>query len=73
MARLYKEYIKVNKEFFPFFDLNSDKKCPEYWKGFYPHESFIKILDAMIDTLESASSVNRKSIWIYGSYGTGKL
>lgn len=72
MARLYEEYIKVNKEFIPVFDVFSDKEYPEYWKGFYPHESFIKILDAVIDTLESASSVNRKPIWIYGSYGTGK-
>lgn len=72
MVRLYEEYIKVNKEFIPVFDVFSDKRQPEYWKGFYPHESFIKILDSMIETLESASSINRKPIWIYGSYGTGK-
>ncbi|MCR5833603.1 MAG: hypothetical protein K6G55_03030 [Selenomonadaceae bacterium] len=69
---LYKEYIKVESDFIPVFSASSDRTHPERWKSFYPHESFKKILESMIDTLEKGSALKDRPLWISGSYGTGK-
>ena len=69
---LYKEYIKVESDFIPVFSSSSDRTHPERWKSFYPHESFKKILTLTVETLEKASAMKDRPIWISGSYGTGK-
>jgi hypothetical protein len=72
VARLYKDYINVDKDFIPVFNKHWDKEQPQRWKSFYPHESFKSILSQLADTLEMSSNEKRKSIWISGAYGTGK-
>ena len=69
---LYKEYIKVESDFIPVFSSSSDRTHPESWKSFYPHDSFKKILTLTVETLEKASALKDRPIWIHGSYGTGK-
>lgn len=72
MSRLYKEYIKVESDFIPVFSASSDRTNPNKWLSFYPHESFKKILTSMIESLEKSSSTKDRSVWISGTYGTGK-
>lgn len=72
MARPYSDYLEVNENFVPVFNVHEDENHPEYWKSFYPHESFRRILNDMISTLEGATTENKRSLWIHGSYGTGK-
>jgi len=72
MARLYKDYISVDKDFIPVFDKNWDKKYPDRWKSFYPHSTFKEILGDLVSSLEMGSNESRKSLWISGAYGTGK-
>ncbi|KWT75634.1 hypothetical protein [Candidatus Magnetominusculus xianensis] len=72
MARLYKDYISVNKHFFPVFSKNLDAEYPEHWKAFVPHDTFKRILDDLAGSLEMASTQSRRSLWISGAYGTGK-
>lgn len=63
----YNQYLKVNKNFDPVFKpdaIHSDDEIIE----FYPHKSFIDMIKRVYE-----SFVNRsKSIWVSGSYGTGK-
>ncbi|MDI6781224.1 MAG: hypothetical protein QME49_03845, partial [bacterium] len=72
MPRPYGDYLRVNKDFVPVFNIYADQKNPEYWKTFYPHDTFKKILGDLVGSLEGATAENRKPLWIYGAYGTGK-
>ncbi|NMB95867.1 MAG: hypothetical protein GYA02_04535, partial [Clostridiaceae bacterium] len=72
MARKYKDYISIDKDFIPVFSKNWDKKYPDRWKSFYPDNTFKEILNDLASSLEMSSNESRKSIWISGPYGTGK-
>lgn len=72
MARLYKDFIKVDPNFIPVFSKNSDKVYPDKWQSFYPHDSFKDILNKVVDTLEKGNETKDHSIWMSGAYGTGK-
>lgn len=72
MARLYKDFIKVDPNFIPVFSKNSDKTYPDKWQSFYPHDSFKDILSKVVDTLEKGNETKDRSIWMSGAYGTGK-
>lgn len=72
MSRPYGDYLRVNKEFVPVFNQYADEVNPEYWKIFYPHETFVKILGDLVGSFEGATAENRRPLWIYGAYGTGK-
>lgn len=72
MARKYKDYISIDKDFIPVFSKNWDKKYPDRWKSFYPHNTFKDILNDLASSLEMGSNESRKSLWISGPYGTGK-
>ncbi len=68
----YAEYIQVDEDFIPVFDEGWDKKYPKRWKSFYPHHDFLSILESVVATLEGTRNEDRKSLWVYGAYGTGK-
>ena len=72
MARLYKDFIKVDPNFIPVFSKNSDKIYPDKWQSFYPHDSFKDILNKVVETLEKGNETKDHSIWMSGAYGTGK-
>lgn len=72
MARLYKDFIKVDPNFIPVFSKNSDKTYPDKWQSFYPHASFKDILNKVVETLEKGNETKDHSIWMSGAYGTGK-
>ena len=72
MPRPYCDYLKVNEDFIPVFDEKQDKNYPEYWKSFYPHDTFVKILSDLVGSLEGTTAESRRPLWIYGAYGTGK-
>jgi len=72
MSRPYSDYINVSKEFVPVFSAVTDKKYPNHWKSFYPHDTFIDILRDLISSLEGTSAEKKMSMWVSGAYGTGK-
>lgn len=49
-------------------DKESINETPDYWKNFYPHESFVKFLQTVLGNLDGGS----RSVWLAASYGTGK-
>lgn len=66
----YSEIIGVGKHFKSAFDVTSDHG--EAWKTFISNERFERNLSQIITSLTSPSLDKRKSIWIQGTYGTGK-
>lgn len=45
---------------------------PNWWLETYPHETFVEALEATEAMLARQNPDNKKSLWIHGSYGTGK-
>ena len=66
----YSDIIGVEKHFKSAFDIASDSG--EAWKTFISNEKFEKNLIQIINSFTSPIFNNRKSIWIQGTYGTGK-
>lgn len=66
----YSEIINVEKHFKSAFDITSDSG--EAWKTFISNERFESNLSQIINCFTSPVFNNRKSIWIQGTYGTGK-
>ncbi|MCM1063037.1 MAG: hypothetical protein NC420_00970 [Eubacterium sp.] len=66
----YSEIIGVEKHFKEAFDITSD--TGEAWKTFISNERFESNLSQIINCFTSPVFNNRKSIWIQGTYGTGK-
>ena len=66
----YSEIIGVGKHFKEAFDITSDSG--EAWKTFISNERFEGNLSQIIKSFTSPVFNNRKSIWIQGTYGTGK-
>lgn len=66
----YSEIIGVEKHFKSAFDITSDSG--EAWKTFISNERFESNLSQIINSFTSSVFNNRKSIWIQGTYGTGK-
>lgn len=58
----------------PFFDstFNITEEKEGYWKSFITNDKFENNLASVINAFDSETINNRKSIWIQGTYGTGK-
>lgn len=69
MANRYCEYFEVDEAYFPQINNSTIKADPDFWKGTYPHETFINMLTQMERIL---SRQEKRSLWIEGAYGTGK-
>ncbi|HOJ92456.1 MAG TPA: hypothetical protein PKW23_02190, partial [Dictyoglomaceae bacterium] len=65
----YEEIIGLYEYFQPVVDITEERG--DYWKRFIPTKAFLDVLRTFLTALESKDA-NRKSIWLQGSYGTGK-
>ena len=68
MATFYKEFFQPKVEYRPVMTKEGINATPETWLSFYPHKTFVKILETLFQKFESGD----RSVWIYGAYGTGK-
>jgi len=66
----YSEIIKLYDYFHPVFDL--EKETGDYWKQFIPNERFYNVLSTTLNAFTSSEPKNRASLWLQGTYGTGK-
>ena len=69
MDKKYRSYFSINESYFPAVNPDVIRTQPNVWKSYYPHESFIKLLDQTKSVLTNSQ---RMSIWVEGAYGTGK-
>jgi len=68
-TKKYRNYFQINESYFPAVNEDVIKTQPNHWKTYYPHESFIKLLE---QTKSVLTSKQKLSIWVEGAYGTGK-
>jgi len=66
----YSEIIGLNDYFQPVYDITNE--IGTYWKQFIPTDKFYNTLSEVLTSLESSTAEHRKSIWLQGTYGTGK-
>ena len=68
----YCEYFTIDKSYRPAIDPESKKDPSISWNTTYPHQSFIELLDKTAKMLGRETNTAKASIWVDGSYGTGK-
>jgi hypothetical protein len=66
----YSDFIALQDYFHPVFNLQNEAKG--YWKQFIPTSQFTALLEKTLDAVSSNIPANRKSIWVQGTFGTGK-
>lgn len=68
-SKCYSDYFDIDKEYFPVVNEELINSGQVDWRKFYPHETFIKLIETTLNVLERNQ---KKSIWVEGAYGTGK-
>lgn len=69
MAKRYADYIKM-QDFLPVYDMTAEK--PNLWKTFIPTKQFCDLLSRSITAFTSSEIGKRRSMWVRGTFGTGK-
>lgn len=66
----YSDLIKL-QSFLPVYDILEEKN-PDAWKSFIPTNQFNDLLRQSLTAMTSTEVSKRKSIWVRGTFGTGK-
>ncbi|HRT81477.1 MAG TPA: hypothetical protein P5538_11120, partial [Bacteroidales bacterium] len=66
----YSEIIGLQDYFHPVFNLENETL--NYWKQFIPNDQFYEVLRKTLSAIDTSEPSLRKSIWIQGTFGTGK-
>ena len=66
----YNEIIGLHDYFQPNYDLTNE--VGTYWKQFIPNKKFFEALSKTLSSIESGNPNESKSLWLQGTYGTGK-
>lgn len=69
MATKYSDYIKT-QNFLPVYDMTDE--TPEMWRTFIPTKQFCELLGRSVTAITSSEISKRRSMWIRGTFGTGK-
>lgn len=67
--RLYRDYFNIDPKYYAAVTADLIEQGKVSWKSFFPHETFIKLLETTYRVLSGAAT---RSIWVEGAYGTGK-
>lgn len=65
----YSEYFEIDEGYYPEINESSIKDPKNKWQSTFPHKDIVALLKSVERVLSRA---DKKSIWIEGSYGTGK-
>ena len=69
MNTRYSDYIKI-QDFLPVYDILDEK--PNMWRTFIPTKQFSDLLQRSITAITSTEISKRRSMWVRGTFGTGK-
>lgn len=67
--KIYKDYFNIDPKYYAAVTADLIKSGKVKWTSFYPHETFVKLLEKTHIMLSGKDS---RSLWVEGSYGTGK-
>ncbi len=65
----YRKYFDIKKQYHPCVTDELIRKGDVDWRDFYPHPTFISLVETTTDVIERKKPLN---IWVEGGYGTGK-
>lgn len=65
----YSDYITI-QDFMPVYDMKTENKGA--WQSFIPTRQFCDVLRRSLNDITTEKKTERKSIWIRGTFGTGK-
>lgn len=68
-AQRYNQYFNIDDKYYAVVTKELIDEGKVRWDSFYPHETFIQLLHQVVTML---SGKETKSIWVEGTYGTGK-
>lgn len=67
--KTYKDYFNIDPKYYAAVTADLIKSGEVKWTSFYPHETFIKLMEKTHIMLSGKDS---RSLWVEGAYGTGK-
>ena len=67
--KTYKDYFNIDPKYYATVTAELIKSGEVKWNRFYPHETFVKLLEK---THIMLSGKDPRSLWVEGAYGTGK-
>lgn len=67
--KTYRDYFAIDEKYYAAVTEKLIEEGKVSWKNFYPHETFVKLLEKTHDVLSGKDS---RSLWVEGAYGTGK-
>lgn len=67
--KTYKDYFDIDPKYYAAVTADLIKSGEVKWTSFYPHETFVKLLEKTHIMLSGKDS---RSLWVEGAYGTGK-
>ena len=67
--KIYKDYFNIDPKYYAAVTADLIKSGEVKWTAFYPHETFVKLLEKTHIMLSGKDS---RSLWVEGAYGTGK-
>lgn len=67
--KIYKDYFNIDPKYYAAVTADLIKNGEVKWTSFYPHETFVKLLEKTHIMLSGKDS---RSLWVEGAYGTGK-
>lgn len=68
----YDTYFEVDAGYYPEINEDSIQDPQNRWQQTYAHEAVVSTIEALERVLNRASNTDKKSLWVEGSYGTGK-
>lgn len=68
ICKHYSDYLVPKTTYKPVMTKEVIDESPDNWLSFYPHPSFVAILRALVEKFTKGD----RSIWITGTYGSGK-
>lgn len=69
VKKLYKDYFNIDPKYYAAVTADLIESGKVSWKSFYPHETFVRLLEKTHTVL---SGKDPRSLWVEGAYGTGK-
>jgi len=66
----YSDIISLRSDFLPV--VKVDEEIQDYWKRFIPTTTFENLLERTLKAFTTNIKYERKSVWVRGTYGTGK-
>ncbi len=68
----YNNYLQVNPSFESVVDIDADGRNKNLWREYIVGSDMEKLMEALCQTLGYETQDSRRSLWVHGSYGTGK-